>query len=414
MTTTRLWLASHTFMPVRGGGTLRFQRYLPGLRARGIDTSVVTGTIKEAKILPSDRDSEWYRLPPGSPLAPTALPDGTPLRGIRLPDPLSRKREETFYGWLRREVEAADAPPQLLAFALLLSTRSERQLLEATRLDVPTVYLFTLTNKLPRNPLLAWWKRRSLGRQYQSFDCIVVANEDHEGWLRRLGVTTRIEVIGNGVDTRRFRPADGAAEKAAARRELGFAPDDEIVLNVGAVSPRKGTDLAVEAWSRRARERRHAHLVVLGHRADRHDAKLAAFSARIQALLADPVVGDRVHMRGVVDDVEAYYRAADALVLPTEREGMPNTLLEAMASGLPAVVTPFVGLTPALGEAGRHYILAERTPAALASALGDALAQPRGEEIGREGRRWVVDHMPLEASLDRYAALFHELAGRAD
>ena len=410
VTTTRIWLASQTFVPVRGGATLRFQRYFPGLRKLGIQTSVLTGTVKGAKILPSDRDSDWYRLAPGSPIARTELPDGTPLWGVRLIDELSRARQDIYFRWLRREFDAADERPELLAFALALSTKTERRVLEATRLDVPTVYLFTLTNKLPPNPLLAWWKKRSLARQYQSFDCIIVATDAHEVWLRGLGVTTRIEVIPNGVDTVRFRPVESRDEKEALRKELGFTADQQISLIVGAVSPRKGTDLAVEAWTQIARERPHAQLVVLGHRADLNDPRLASFAARLQELLADPAIQGRVHMRGTVANPEAYYRAADALLLPTEREGGLNALLEAMASGIPAVITRFVGLGDAFGEAGMHYVLADRTPEALSAALADALAEPHCRDLGREGRRWVVDRLGVGKSLDRFAAVFHDLA----
>ncbi len=137
---------------------------------------------------------------------------------------------------------------------------------------------------------------------------------------------------------------------------------------------------------------------------------MASFHGRIEGLLADPQIRDRVHMRGVVDDVEVYYRMADALLFPAEREGMPNAMLEAMASGLPVVLSPFIGLAAELGRADEHYLLADRNPQSLADALQDALTASVGGPIATRAREWMVERMAIASSLDRYAEVFHDLA----
>jgi len=100
-------------------------------------------------------------------------------------------------------------------------------------------------------------------------------------------------------------------------------------------------------------------------------------------------------------------------VLPSEREGMPNAVLEAMASRVPVILTPFKGLSADLGGAGEQYLLCNRTGPALASTLRQLLddAQLRAR-IAQQGYDWVCRTMGLDKSLDRYAALYHELAAQ--
>ncbi len=120
---------------------------------------------------------------------------------------------------------------------------------------------------------------------------------------------------------------------------------------------------------------------------------------------------ERVHFTGLCENVEAYQRATDIFVLPSEREGMPNAVLEAMASRVPVIMTPYKGLCAVMGTADTHYLLSERNVGALSSALRQLLDNPaRRSELANQGYNRVRQTLSLDKSLDRYAALYHELA----
>jgi glycosyltransferase involved in cell wall biosynthesis len=120
---------------------------------------------------------------------------------------------------------------------------------------------------------------------------------------------------------------------------------------------------------------------------------------------------DRVTFVGRVQDVEEYMRAADVFVLPTHREGMPNVVLEAFASGLPSVLTPFRGLPEELGRPGQEYVLVEHDVSLLGQAIVDLLSDAsRREQVGQAAFRWAREQLDLEKSLDRLAEILNDVA----
>jgi glycosyltransferase involved in cell wall biosynthesis len=98
-------------------------------------------------------------------------------------------------------------------------------------------------------------------------------------------------------------------------------------------------------------------------------------------------------------------------VLPSEREGMPNSMLEAMASSIPVIITPFSGLAADLGKKGQHYLLAERSVDDLKRHIDRLITDPeRRKELGQNGLVWVTQNMDLASSLDKYADMYKRLA----
>jgi len=176
------------------------------------------------------------------------------------------------------------------------------------------------------------------------------------------------------------------------------------------VTPRKGTDLVIEALRIVAARHPEARLVVIGIRSDRNKPSLAKFRRRLEDLLADPRLVGRVLFTGIVDNVDEYLRASDVYVFASHREGFPNSVLEAMASGLPTITAPFIGWGEDFAEAGRHYILAKHDPGSLASAVATILENPSlRAALATEACAWAREFMNPEVPLDRFAALYQQL-----
>ncbi|MEZ5710659.1 MAG: glycosyltransferase [Blastomonas sp.] len=177
----------------------------------------------------------------------------------------------------------------------------------------------------------------------------------------------RIKVHYTGIDHKRFRPAH--APKADLRAELarqgfGFAPDAPLIVSVGALIPRKGQELVINALL----DCPGVHYAMIGKGGE---------EARYRALAGEIGVEDRVHFCGAQphDRIADLIRAADIAVLPSSSEGLANAWLEALACGTPLVASDVGGIRELLRDDSVGRIV-ERTPAAIASAINGLLAAP--------------------------------------
>lgn len=204
-------------------------------------------------------------------------------------------------------------------------------------------------------------------------------------------------LVPNGVDPELFRPRD----RAAARRELGLPADGALVLVAGHLIPRKDPRLALAAFALVAAERAGARLAFVG------DGPLARELER--DVLARGLAA-RVTFAGVLppERLALWYAACDALLLTSRREGRPNVVLEALASGRPAVATA-AGGTGELLRGLPEPLRAEpsREPERLAARLRAALDDPPApEELARAVRplSWEAGLAALEGALERAVA----------
>ncbi|HRZ86777.1 MAG TPA: glycosyltransferase family 4 protein [bacterium] len=162
--------------------------------------------------------------------------------------------------------------------------------------------------------------------------------------IRNYGVPeNRITVIYNGVEK---VPGPASPEtKAALRRELGFAPDDYLVLFVGSNFERKGLRYLIEA----VKAVPQAKVIVVGKGDERAYRKIAQRNG----------VAGRVFFFGARKDVDRFYAAADIFVLPTLYDPFSNVTLEAMSHGLPVITTPDNGAAEVV-QGGQEGVISHR------------------------------------------------------
>jgi glycosyltransferase involved in cell wall biosynthesis len=406
-------LASVAFYPLYAGPPTRFQRYAPGLARRGINMHVFTQAVTSQLIA---RDGAVNT--PGDGAAPNA--GGSPVVPLyevvndlpiqRHPLPEGLRKQPAYFAGLGRYCRERRSVTDVVQF-INLDLWAVPTLRQLRQMRVGTVFTHTLLGQLSAQPLKRRLQRFMRRLPLNLADCVVVSSGAMRRQLEDMGVAAPIEIIPNGVDLQRFRPIESEQAKARLRRELGLAPEAELVLAIGPIIPRKGTDALVEAFAALCAQHPRAQLVLVGPRHDEARPELAEFHARLARVIAAAGAQDRVIFTGAVSQVQDYLRAADLLVFPSRREGMPNVIPEAMACGLPVILTPFLGLPEEFGRPGEHYVLSDWAVPVLAADLGLLLSQPeRRAALGQSARRWMESNFDVNRSLDAYAALYRRVA----
>lgn len=243
----------------------------------------------------------------------------------------------------------------------------------------------------------------------------VALSGEIRGFLEdRVGVApASIAQICNGVDVARFMPRPERRRPGPVGRR--FPGDDLFIVGtVGRLSPVKHQRLLVDAFARahallseRSPERAEGlRLVVVGDGADR-DALHRQVSASGLA--------DRIWMAGATGDVPALMADFDLFVLPSLAEGISNTILEAMACGLPVVATRVGGNAELVDDGRTGTLVASDDASAMAEALaGYAMEPDRATVQGAASRRRAVDRFSIDAMVASYAALYDGLLAARD
>ncbi len=413
---TRLWLTSPHFYPTYGGAQNRYRSYIPGLLDRNLDVRIMTGTPQVQERSEADTDVDWYATAPGSWL-PQSVLDGAALERIRLPDSKNRIRTQIYYDALLEVCQREAHGPTVVQLLTNMRPQALPWLRQLQNSGVATVYSVSQFPTWQQKPFKRIFRRLGYRKVYNAFDALVTNSEAIEQFLRDIGVTTRIEYIPNGVNLQRFHPVRSEQDQQARdalRKQFSIPAQHKVIAVVGAIMPRKGPDIVLQAWRQILPQFPDTHVLFVGPRADTHDPKLQKFGAEIADLVARSGAAQQVHFAGIVDDVDNYLRAADIFILASNREGTPNSVLEAMATGLPCLVTPYLGISAGIGRAGEHYQLVDRNHEAIATALTGLLHSGEARDaLGTKGARFVVDNVDQQHSLDRYAALYEELAAAA-
>jgi glycosyltransferase involved in cell wall biosynthesis len=411
-----LWLTSPHFYPTYGGAQNRYRSYIPGLLERGLDVQIMTGTPLLEERTESDSQADWYQAAPGEWLPASTL-DGAPLERIRLPDSKKRSRTQIYYNALLDVCQRPSAGPVVAQLLTNIRPGAEPWLRKLKNNGIATVYSVSQYPAWPQKPFKRIFRRRGYQQVFNEFDALVTNSEAIREFLREIGVSTRIEYIPNGVKLDRFRPGRTEQETQAReslRQHFGIPQGHTVIVAVGAIMPRKSPDVVIRAWRKILSQQPNTHLLFVGPRTDTHDSKLKDFGREIADLIATSAAPEQVHFAGIVEDVENYLRAADIFILASKREGTPNSLLEAMAVGLPSLVTPFIGISASIGEAGRDFQLVERSPEAIAAALSAFLEDgSSAQRLAQAGHAYVTGNLDQQLSLDRYAEIYEELGALA-
>ncbi len=293
---------------------------------------------------------------------------------------------------------ARSQPPDILhAHNLFFSSTTAAVLLRRVlkRPLVTTMHLGSLRHLGGPSRLLASSYERTLGRAIvRGSDRLIAVSNDVAQHAVHLGARPEaVRIIANGVDVRQFRPS-------TSRENGPFR-----VACVGRLIFNKGPQYLVEAAPEVLRAHPETEFVFVG------DGPLRP---RLEERARRLGISHRVTFLGTRPDVAAILQRCDLLARPSLLEGMPLTVLEAMACGLPVVATPISGTAELVRDGETGLLVRPADPASLARAILRLMDdEPLREACGKKARRLVARGHSWDAVAAKTLAVYSELLPQA-
>lgn len=346
-----------------------------------------------------------YAFQPEGPLAHLFQEQGIRVRGFHPPAWLTRLvRHERAQAWIVLLLSA------LGLFGALWSWRPQ-----VLHFFLPAAYIIGGLVSMFAPPCTRIMSRRSLN-YYQSKHRLFARIErwlhpkmnrvagNSKAVLEQLAdegiARERLRLIYNGIDAAQFqRPA----ARNPMREQLGIAPDALVMVLVANLIPYKGHSDLIDACAG-IRERMPAPWTVL--LVGRDDG----IQAGLEAQARSRGVYDHLRFLGSRRDIPDLLAAADIGILCSHEEGFSNAILEAMAAGLPMVVTDVGGNAEAVIDGQTGLVVPPRQPDQLGEALLKLARDPQRALMGERGRQRVQDTFSMQACVDGYQLLYRDAA----
>jgi glycosyltransferase involved in cell wall biosynthesis len=265
--------------------------------------------------------------------------------------------------------------------------------------DVPMVVCTIHSAPVAPQPLHVRLDRALQSRLVDRF--VAVSQMNYAALRDDLGLPAdKLVVIPNAVELENFAGTD-SDDRRAVRERFGIPADAPVLGALARHDDPKGLTYLIQAMPAVLARQPSARLLLVG------DGPLRA---NLEAEARSLGVAERVHFAGYQRDVASMLGAMDLVVLPSVREGLPLSLLEAMAAGRPVVATRVGGMPEVVVDGMTGRLVPPADPAALAEAIGAILDSPRcAEQMGEAGRARAQDFSDA-AMLDRLSAVYRDAA----
>jgi glycosyltransferase involved in cell wall biosynthesis len=209
---------------------------------------------------------------------------------------------------------------------------------------------------------------------------------------------SQIAAIRNGID---LSPFEAEFDTAGIRAELGLEPRDRVAIFVGRMTERKGHTFALRAVPSILESVPGFRLLLVGE---------GELEENLRTQARELGIAGNVIFAGFRRDIPELLASSDLLMLPSESECLPITILEAMASGLPVVATDVGGVSEEVEDGVTGYLVEPRDPHALAEAVVKTLgSRDGGASMGAAGRRKAASEFGIEACVASVISLYEDL-----
>ena len=318
---------------------------------------------------------------------------------------------------LLKRLQAANIPVETLNITsvrqFLVANKGLREYLAAHRFDLLQTFLYhcNVLGSLAKKRLPGLihvsgirvadpsrWRQLVERRAARRWNHTVCVSQDVAAFAqRRLRLAPEnSSVIPNGLN------AEDYANKRRDRRTLlGASSERRWLLTIGRLENQKGLDWLLKLAPELLAKTPHHDLVLVGDGPQRsHLENLARLGG----------IENRVHFLGWRPDIPELLNAADLLLLPSRWEGMPNVLLEAMASSLPVAALPVHGVEQILGELAEQQIVQDSSPTGFTNHVLRLLSAPEQlVALGRHNRDRILTDFTIQQMVERYATLYRQL-----
>jgi len=308
--------------------------------------------------------------------------------------PIARKNLtalSALRGWLnqRRDIDVLNTHSSTDAW---LAAVAQLTLFRGT----PIVRTRHVSSRIANNPPTRWLYQHATQHIVTTGEALKqqLANENGFDAARMTSVPT-------GVDLERFRPRDARE----ARRALGLHAERSYLGIVATLRNWKGHTYLLQAFAALSKHYPAWDLLVVGDGPQRHN---------LERLIGESGFDERIKMVGNRDDVERWFNALDVFALPSYgEEGVSQSVMQAMASGLPVVSTTVGAISEAVAQEQSGILVAPRDAAQLEMALARLMGEPAlRQRFGTVGRQRAVERFGTERMLDAMERVFHNVVGK--
>jgi glycosyltransferase involved in cell wall biosynthesis len=369
----RIVMVIQSYLPRLGGAEKQLSAVCVALRQNGVDPVVVT---RQYKGMPR------YEVINGTPVYRVPAP---------LPKPLA-----AFCFIVFGFIKILQLKPDVIHAYELLSP-SDLAIISKNWLKQPLIVKVLrggwMGDVYKLHHSKSTWTRIARLKKY--VDMFITISREIEIELIAEGIDEqRCRFIPNGVDISIYKPVS-SAEKKELRNHLGL-PQNFLVLYCGRLAPEKGLEWLLSAWNQ-FKHKGKANLILIGSGEEEEKLKKMA--------------DESVIFRSFIPDPLQYYQVANALVLPSNTEGLSNSMLEAMACGLP-VIAARVGAAPeVITHRQTGFLVSPGNSPELLNALEIIYEnQALSNEIGNNGIEVVRYNYPLEKTVKALLSLYSELS----
>ncbi|MEG7531782.1 MAG: glycosyltransferase family 4 protein [Hungatella sp.] len=229
-------------------------------------------------------------------------------------------------------------------------------------------------------------------------DVLICVSESERAEALRLNVTldNRTVVIPNGVELQKFERSN--IDQEVYRTQIGCAADDYLIGCVARLEAMKGHKYLIEAFEAISLRHPKCHLLLVGDGPDR---------AYIETLIQKKHLEDRIHLTGFRHDIPEILQVLDLFVSCSLKEGMPYTLIEAIASGTPVVATDVIGNRDVIQDGINGMLAKSQDSADIADKIETAMEHPeRCRQYSEHGIRDVQEKFTIEKTVGQIVAVY--------